>query len=62
MNDDGTRTGEAAATRPDGRLPYEKPAVVWEQPLETQPSLMITCAKQPGAEGDCSAVGSDPSS
>ena len=25
---------ESAAARPDGRLPYEKPAVTWEQPLE----------------------------
>ncbi|HEX9187076.1 MAG TPA: hypothetical protein VGB87_08400 [Vicinamibacteria bacterium] len=41
----------------DGRLPYEKPAVVWEQALEANPSLMSGCAKQPGAGGPCDAVG-----
>jgi hypothetical protein len=45
------------ARRPDGRLPYEKPAVVWEQPLEAQPSLMAVCQKLPGQSGDCTAVG-----
>jgi hypothetical protein len=48
--------GEAAAI-PDGRLPYEKPAVAWEQPLEAQPSLMAGCQKQPGGGPDCTAVG-----
>ena len=42
---------------PDGRLPYEKPAVVWEQPLEAQPSLMSGCQKTPGGGPDCIAVG-----
>jgi hypothetical protein len=46
-----------AARRPDGRLPYEKPAVVWEQPLEAQPSLMGGCQKLPGQSGDCTQVG-----
>jgi hypothetical protein len=47
---------ERAATRPDGRLPYEKPAVAWEQPLEAQPSLMSGCQKLPAMGGDCTAV------
>jgi len=51
------RAAKAAAARPDGRLPYEKPAVAWEQPLEAQPSLMSGCQKQPGSAGDCTAVG-----
>jgi hypothetical protein len=50
-------TAGPAVIRPDGRLPYEKPAVAWEQPLEAQPSLMAGCQKQPGAGGDCTAVG-----
>jgi len=45
------------AVSPDGRLPYEKPAVVWEQPLEAQPSLMSGCQKTPGGGPDCIAVG-----
>ena len=44
-----------AAARADGRLPYEKPAVTWEQPLEVQPSLMSGCEKQGGAEPTCGA-------
>ncbi len=46
-----------AAPRPDGRLPYEKPSVAWEQPLEAQPSLMSGCQKTPGGGVDCTAVG-----
>jgi hypothetical protein len=41
---------------PEGRLPYEKPAVAWEQPLEAQPSLMSGCQKLPGQSIDCDAV------
>jgi len=45
-----------AGRRPGGRLPYEKPAVAWEQPLEAQPSLMSGCQKLPGQSIDCNAV------
>jgi len=45
-----------AGRRPEGRLPYEKPAVAWEQPLEAQPSLMSGCQKLPGQSTDCDAV------
>ena len=38
-------------------ISYEKPAVVWEQPLEAQPSLMSGCQKTPGGGPDCIAVG-----
>jgi hypothetical protein len=38
--EDGNGATPPMAVRPDERLPYEKPAVVWEQPLEAQPSLM----------------------
>jgi hypothetical protein len=57
MSDGEHRAADTAATRPDGRLPYEKPAVSWEQPLEAQPSLMSGCQKQPGGAPDCTAVG-----
>jgi len=39
------------------RLPYEKPSVTWEQPLETQPSLMSGCQKPPGGGPSCTATG-----
>jgi len=45
------------AGRRPGRLAYEKPSVTWEQPLETQPSLMSGCQKLPAQAGDCTAVG-----
>jgi hypothetical protein len=57
MSEGRDRAAESAAARPDGRLPYEKPAVTWEQPLEAQPSLMSGCQKQPGGAPDCTAVG-----
>ena len=55
--EDGDGATQPIALRPDGRLPYEKPAVIWEQPLEAQPSLMSGCQKTPGGAADCIAVG-----
>ena len=54
----GERAGAAGdgQGRP-GRLPYEKPSVTWEQPMETQPSLMSGCQKPPGGGPSCTAVG-----
>ena len=43
--------------RRPGRLAYEKPSVTWEQPLETQPSLMSGCQKPPGGGPSCTATG-----
>jgi hypothetical protein len=57
MEDGRDRVAGPAAPRPDGRLPYEKPSVVWEQPLEAQPSLMSGCQKLPAQSGDCTQVG-----
>jgi hypothetical protein len=54
--EDGDGATPPIALRPNGRLPYEKPAVVWEQPLEAQPSLMSGCQKV-FSEADCLAVG-----
>ncbi len=45
-----------ASRRPEGRLPYEKPAVTWEQPLEVQPSLMGGCQKLPAGGPSCTAA------
>ena len=57
MSEEGNRTDAATQTPPpDGRLPYEKPAVAWEQPLEAQPSLMVGCGKVAGSEGDCVSI------
>jgi len=57
MGDGEERAAGPASLRPDGRLPYEKPSVAWEQPLEAQPSLMAGCQKTPGGGVDCTAVG-----
>jgi len=57
MEGGGEKPAPEAETRPGGRLPYEKPAVAWEQPLESQPSLMSGCSKVTAAEIDCNAVG-----
>jgi hypothetical protein len=45
-----------ATGRAEGRLPYEKPAVTFEQPLEVQPSLMSGCAKQAAMDPVCNAT------
>ncbi len=57
MSEGRDRAAEPVAPGPVGRLPYEKPAVSWEQPLEAQPSLMSGCQKQGGGGPDCTAVG-----
>lgn len=54
--EEGERPG-TAATATGSRLPYEKPRVAWEQPLEAQPSLMSGCQKSPAGEADCLSVG-----
>jgi hypothetical protein len=53
MSEGRDRSAEPAPGGTDGRLPYEKPAVAWEQPLEVQPSLMSGCEKQGGGSGQC---------
>jgi hypothetical protein len=42
---------------PDSRLPYEKPAVAWEEPLEARPSLMGMCQKLSAEDVTCGSVG-----
>ena len=39
----------AAGAAPD-RKPYEKPAIAWEEQLETRPGLIAGCAKQAGGQ------------
>ncbi len=57
MSDGEERAADGPATRPDGRLPYEKPAVTWEQPLEAHPSLMSGCQKLSAQSPDCGSTG-----
>jgi hypothetical protein len=54
MSEGRDPAAEPAASDCDSRLPYEKPAVTWEQPLEVQPSLMSGCEKQGGGGPVCS--------
>jgi hypothetical protein len=53
----GKDTASDESSPDPSRQPYEKPRVVWEQPLEAQPSLMAGCQKIPGGGSDCTAVG-----
>jgi hypothetical protein len=57
MSEGRDPAAEPAAGRKDDRLPYDKPAVIWEQPLEVQPSLMSGCEKQGGAGPVCNTTG-----
>ena len=53
-----TEPSQASPPRPaqaeEGRKPYEKPAIAWEEPLEVRPALMAACGKiifgQPGCD------------
>jgi hypothetical protein len=38
------------------KLPYQKPAVAWEETLEQKPSLMAGCGKQVDETSECSAA------
>lgn len=57
MDEGSDRSRGPVPPRPDGRLPYQKPAVSWEQPLEARPSLMSGCQKTPAQAADCGGVG-----
>lgn len=57
MERDRDRPAGQATVHPDGRLPYEKPSVAWEQPLEAQPSLMSGCQKVSASDASCNSVG-----
>jgi hypothetical protein len=56
MEEGEDRAAGPPTPRAEGRLPYEKPAISWEQPLEAQPSLMAGCQKTAAGEGDCGSV------
>ncbi len=47
---------DGAPGSPPGRERYEKPAVAWEEVLETRPGLMQGCGKLPSQAGDCESV------
>jgi hypothetical protein len=44
---DATKAGDGKDV-PSGRLPYEKPAVAWEEEMAQRPALMALCAKLGG--------------
>ena len=44
---------------PDGRLPYEKPAIAWQEALEVRPGLLAVCQKLAAAGPDCDAANSE---
>jgi len=53
MSDERGRTGAPAVARSERR----RPAIVWEQALGAQPSLMAARAKTPGGGGACDSTG-----
>ena len=53
MSEGRDPSARPAGARTDDRMPYEKPAVAWEQPLEVQPSLMSGCEKQGAGGAQC---------
>ncbi len=46
--EDPARTGEQRS-----RLPYQKPTITWEQPLELRPELMAGCSKSSTSDPQC---------
>ncbi len=54
MSDEDRGAGsEPAAAR---KRPYEKPAVAWDESIETEARLMSACSKQEGAGEPCDSV------
>jgi hypothetical protein len=44
------------AQAPPARERYEKPAVAWQDVLETRPGLMAGCTKQSTADPSCDSA------
>ena len=54
VTDPPERTSGSAAPE---RLPYEKPAISWEERMDVRPGLMAACQKVGGSgAGDCDSV------
>jgi len=51
--DPNEREKTDGAKAPAVREPYEKPAVAWQDVLETRPGLMAGCTKQSTADPSC---------
>ena len=51
-----TPASSSSAAAEEGKKPYEKPAVAWEEPLEVRPALMASCAKMGISQSGCDAV------
>jgi hypothetical protein len=46
----------SSAAAEEGKKPYEKPGIAWEEPLEVRPALMASCAKMGISQSGCDAV------
>jgi len=53
----GPKRDGAPGAAPD-RKPYEKPAIAWEEQLETRPGLLAGCNKVGGQSMECDSVSS----
>ena len=53
MSDDRNEAGVRPGGEASGRLPYEKPALSWEDELGTRPGLIAACNKTAPLVGTC---------
>jgi hypothetical protein len=54
MGDSGADPkGDGATGHPAAKKPYEKPAISWEEQLETRPGLTAGCSKIAGQSFEC---------
>jgi hypothetical protein len=51
------KAGEKEPRSEGLRLPYEKPAIAWEEGLDVRPTLMAACGKVEMSEASCLATG-----
>lgn len=55
MNEPNQARPSPAAAE-EGKKPYEKPGIAWEEPLEVRPALMAVCNKIVFGQGGCDAA------
>jgi hypothetical protein len=56
MNEPNQARPSPAAPAEEGKKPYEKPGIAWEEPLEVRPALMTVCNKIVFGQGTCDAA------
>jgi hypothetical protein len=56
MNEPNQARPSSAAPAEEGKKPYEKPGIAWEEPLEVRPALMAVCSKIVFGQGTCDAA------